>query len=99
LHKSSTREHIGKIAVRDLKAKSAEVLAQLRYDLPATYRFHRQKSRDIEVDLWRFEVGLQRRKAEDSSEQNNGGGDGSEEELHEQERVHTSSKTESIESE
>ncbi|KAL4517990.1 hypothetical protein Ndes2526A_g02356 [Nannochloris sp. 'desiccata'] len=56
LHKSSTREHIGKIAIRDLKAKSAEVLAQLRYDLPATYKFHKQKSRDIEVDLWRFEV-------------------------------------------
>jgi len=56
LHKSSTRDYIGKIASRDLKAKTAEVLAQLRYDLPATYKFHKQKSRDIEVDLWRFEV-------------------------------------------
>jgi predicted RNA methylase len=31
-------------------------LAQLRYDLPASYKFHKQKSKDIEVDLWRFEV-------------------------------------------
>ena len=31
-----------------------EVLAQLRFDLPQTYRFHKQKSVDIEVDLVRF---------------------------------------------
>jgi predicted RNA methylase len=72
LHKSSTREHIGKIAIRDLKAKSAEVLAQLRYDLPATYKFHKQKSRDIEVDLWRFEVPDRKEEKLDGR----GGGDG-----------------------
>ncbi len=33
------------------------MLAELRYDLPATMRFHKKKSVDIEVDLWRFEVG------------------------------------------
>ncbi|GLC36322.1 hypothetical protein PLESTM_000431200 [Pleodorina starrii] len=57
LHKSSTRDFIAKTAKRDLGAASAEVVAQLRYDLPATMKFHRQKSVDIEVDLWRFEVG------------------------------------------
>ena len=31
-----------------------DVLAQLRYDLPQTYRFHKHKSLDIEVDLIRF---------------------------------------------
>lgn len=140
LHKTSTRDYIQKLALRELRAQSgagraaghaqrrlagrhalqstagrapactpvltaappwppappaAEVLAQLRYDLPATFKFHkcvgrgwgagrepasrwalvdalpaahlcslllshttacRQKSRDIEVDLWRFEV-------------------------------------------
>ncbi|EFN52561.1 hypothetical protein CHLNCDRAFT_138547 [Chlorella variabilis] len=56
LHKSSTREYIQRLAERELRAASAEVLAQLRYDLPASYKFHKQKSRDIEVDLWRFEV-------------------------------------------
>lgn len=56
LHKSSTREFIQRLAERELRATSAEVLAQLRYDLPASYKFHKQKSKDIEVDLWRFEV-------------------------------------------
>lgn len=32
----------------------AEVLAVLRYDLPSTYKFHKKKSVDIEVDFWRF---------------------------------------------
>eukprot|EP00955_Chlamydomonas_euryale_P103144 365469-Chlamydomonas_euryale.AAC.4 len=41
---------------RQLRAASAEVLAELRYDLPATMKFHKHKSVDIEVDLWRFEV-------------------------------------------
>jgi predicted RNA methylase len=35
----------------------AQVLAQLRYDLPASYAFHRAASKDVEVDLWRFEKG------------------------------------------
>lgn len=35
----------------------AQVLAQLRYDLPASYAFHRTASKDVEVDLWRFEKG------------------------------------------
>lgn len=56
LHKSSTRAHIARVAERELRAEAAEVIAQLRYDLPATYAFHKDKSRDIEVDLWRFEV-------------------------------------------
>ena len=56
LHKSSTREHIARVAQQELGATSAEVLAQLRYDLPATYSFHRQQSKDIDVDLWRFDV-------------------------------------------
>ena len=35
----------------------SQVLAQLRYDLPASYAFHRAASKDVEVDLWRFEKG------------------------------------------
>lgn len=56
LHKSSTRAHLQKLALRELGCSSAEVLAELRYDLPATYKFHKHQSRDIEVDLWRFVV-------------------------------------------
>ncbi|XP_040577236.1 rRNA N(6)-adenosine-methyltransferase METTL5 [Lepeophtheirus salmonis] len=52
LHKTSTRDHIMK------KSKewdvNMEVLAELRYDLPQTYRHHKHKSVDIEVDLIRF---------------------------------------------
>ena len=40
LHKSSTRDHIAKVATKQLGLE-AEVIAQLRYDLPNTYSFHR----------------------------------------------------------
>lgn len=55
LHKTSTREFIRKKADRDWGLQ-AEVMAQLRYDLKASYRFHKKNSVDIEVDLWRFDV-------------------------------------------
>uniref|UniRef100_A0A6M2DEZ5 Methyltransferase-like protein 5 n=1 Tax=Xenopsylla cheopis TaxID=163159 RepID=A0A6M2DEZ5_XENCH len=52
LHKTSTRAHLLK------KAKEwnveAKVIAQLRYDLPSTYRFHKKTSVDIDVDLIQF---------------------------------------------
>lgn len=41
LHKSSTRAHIKRTADKELHAASSEVLAQLRFDLPATYTFHK----------------------------------------------------------
>ncbi|XP_059090705.1 rRNA N6-adenosine-methyltransferase METTL5-like [Tigriopus californicus] len=52
LHKTATREHILKKA-RDWGVK-AEVLAELRYDLPATYKHHKKPSVDIQVDFIRF---------------------------------------------
>ncbi|XP_048835564.1 rRNA N6-adenosine-methyltransferase METTL5 [Brienomyrus brachyistius] len=52
LHKTSTREHVQKKA-NDWKVKM-EVIAELRYDLPASYKFHKKKSVDIEVDFIRF---------------------------------------------
>mmetsp|Transcript_4405 Transcript_4405/g.12981 ORF Transcript_4405/g.12981 Transcript_4405/m.12981 type:complete len:104 (+) Transcript_4405:604-915(+) len=33
-----------------------QVVAELRYDLPKTYKFHKKACKDIEVDFWRFEV-------------------------------------------
>lgn len=56
-HKSSTREHIKRVALTRFGASEAEVLAQLKYDLPATYAHHREKSVEIAVDLWRFVPG------------------------------------------
>lgn len=53
LHKSSTRDHILKKA-KDWNVKG-EVLAQLRYNLPRTYKFHTKQSQDIQVDFFRFE--------------------------------------------
>ncbi|XP_008326869.2 rRNA N(6)-adenosine-methyltransferase METTL5 [Cynoglossus semilaevis] len=52
LHKTSTREHIQKKAT-DWGVKM-EVIAELRYDLPASYKFHKKKSVDIQVDFLRF---------------------------------------------
>lgn len=52
LHKTATRSHIVKKAA-DWGVKM-KVLAQLRYDLPSTYKFHKKKSIDIEVDFIRF---------------------------------------------
>ncbi|XP_066431986.1 rRNA N6-adenosine-methyltransferase METTL5 isoform X1 [Eleutherodactylus coqui] len=52
LHKTSTRNHVQKKAA-DWKVKM-EVVAELRYDLPASYKFHKKKSVDIEVDFIRF---------------------------------------------
>lgn len=52
LHKTSTRDHV----LRKAKQFGAdgEVLAKLRYNLPKTYKFHAEKSLDIEVDFFRF---------------------------------------------
>ncbi|KAL6484535.1 hypothetical protein MHYP_G00065800 [Metynnis hypsauchen] len=52
LHKTSTRDHIQK-KTNDWKVKM-EVIAELRYDLPASYKFHKKKSVDIQVDFIRF---------------------------------------------
>ncbi|XP_010688262.2 uncharacterized protein LOC104902250 [Beta vulgaris subsp. vulgaris] len=54
LHKTTTRDHVRKTALQDCNARSAEVLCELRYDVPKLYKFHRKKEVDIAVDLWRF---------------------------------------------
>ena len=38
------------------KLVKGEVIAELRYDLPKTYKFQKQKSKDVQVDFWRFEL-------------------------------------------
>jgi len=52
LHKTSTRDHV----LSKAKEWGAEgrVLAELRYDLPATYKHHKKASVDIQVDFIRF---------------------------------------------
>jgi len=52
LHKTSTREHILKKASDwDVDVK---VIAELRYNLANTLKFHKKKTVDIEVDFYRF---------------------------------------------
>ncbi|KJH46404.1 methyltransferase domain protein [Dictyocaulus viviparus] len=50
LHKSSTRSHILKTAN---KWKDVEVccVAEMKWNLPITYKFHKEESVDIDVDL------------------------------------------------
>ena len=52
LHKTSTRDFFVKKAAEC--NWGIEVLAELKYDIPKTHKFHKQKSKDIEVDLIRL---------------------------------------------
>ena len=53
LHKSSTRQFIERVG-RELGGPGCvcRVVAEMRYELPRTYRFHRRESVDIRVDFW-----------------------------------------------
>jgi len=52
LHKTATRDHIAK-KCKEWNVKM-QVVAELRYDLPQTYKFHKNASVDIKVDFIRF---------------------------------------------
>ena len=54
LHKTSTRHHIDKKAKQN--HVDMEVVAELKFNLNASLKFHRRKSVDIEVDFIRFDV-------------------------------------------
>ena len=53
LHKTATREYIKKKASE--WGVNMEVLAELRFNLAASYKFHRKKTVDIEVDFIRID--------------------------------------------
>ncbi|OAV88237.1 hypothetical protein PTTG_29096 [Puccinia triticina 1-1 BBBD Race 1] len=53
LHKTSTRKFVQKKA--NEYGFDAEVVAEMRYDLPKTMKIHKQKTLDIAVDFWRFQ--------------------------------------------
>lgn len=54
LHKSSTRDYIQK-KTKELKVEG-KVIAELRYNLESSLKFHKKTSVDIQVDVWRFSV-------------------------------------------
>lgn len=74
-HKTSTREYLLRKITSDW-GYEAKVVAELKFDIPATYKFHNQKNVDIEVDLIRVDIGGG--SAEDSSngEEQEAGDDG-----------------------
>ena len=52
LHKTSTRDHFARFATKN--DYHIEVIAELRYDIPKTFHYHKKQSKDIQVDLLRF---------------------------------------------
>ena len=52
LHKTSTREHFERLARS--KNVNFEVVAELKYDIPRTFSHHKEKTKDIYVDILRF---------------------------------------------
>jgi len=52
LHKSSTRSFFKRKA-KEMQVEM-EVVAELRYNVEASYKFHKKASVDIEVDFLRF---------------------------------------------
>mmetsp|Transcript_14181 Transcript_14181/g.31004 ORF Transcript_14181/g.31004 Transcript_14181/m.31004 type:complete len:293 (-) Transcript_14181:255-1133(-) len=52
-HKSSTRKYIAEVVTRDWRMGHA-VVAEMRFEIPASYDFHRCKCVDVEVDLVRI---------------------------------------------
>ncbi|KAL9185388.1 hypothetical protein ACHAXT_003165 [Thalassiosira profunda] len=68
-HKTSTRPFLLKL-LNEKWGLEAEVVAEMKFDVPNMYKFHKQKSKDIEVDLLR--VQLPREEKEDDDDRSDG---------------------------
>lgn len=55
-HKRSTRAFLLRTLREDWDYPNATVVAEMSFDIPQTYNFHNQASKDVEVDLIRIEV-------------------------------------------
>ena len=55
-HKSSTREYLLRTVPDMAAVASCTVVAQMKFDIPQVYKFHKEKSVDIDVDLIRVEL-------------------------------------------
>jgi hypothetical protein len=53
-HKRSTRDFLLKIIRDDWGFPESEVVAEMSFDIPNSYKFHKSKTKDIEVDLIRI---------------------------------------------
>ena len=52
LHKTSTRSHFVKLAAEN--SWDFQVAAEMKFNIPKTFKFHKEKSKDIMVDLYRL---------------------------------------------
>ncbi|KAF0714416.1 methyltransferase-like protein 5, partial [Aphis craccivora] len=52
LHKTSTKKHV--VSTAKQLGVHLKVIAELRFDLPVSYKIHKQNSVDVPVDLIRF---------------------------------------------
>lgn len=65
-HKSSTRDYLlRKVSEWGMEAK---VVAQMKFAIPNTYKFHQKKSVDVEVDLLRVSVRQEKQDAHGEDE-------------------------------
>ena len=55
-HKSSTRDYVLRTVRALPNVRDAVVVAEMKFDLPRTYKFHKAASVDVEVDLIRVEL-------------------------------------------
>ena len=53
-HKRSTRDFLLKTIRDDWGFTESEVVAEMSFDIPNSYKFHKSKTKDIEVDLIRI---------------------------------------------
>ena len=68
-HKTSTREYIEKVAVKKLGAKSAKVVAEMKYGLKNQYGHHRKDEVEVFVDVWRIEPSSSKAKKDDDDDE------------------------------
>jgi predicted RNA methylase len=55
-HKRSTRQFLLNTIQNDWGYNDAKVVAEMAFDVQNMYKFHTQKSKDIEVDLIRIAI-------------------------------------------
>jgi len=53
-HKRSTRDFLLKMIREDWGFAESEVVAEMKFDIPNSYKFHKCKTKDVEVDLIRI---------------------------------------------
>lgn len=53
-HKTSTRPFLSKLVAE--WGYKLEVAAEMKFDIPQSYKFHKQATKDVEVDLLRVVI-------------------------------------------